>query len=135
MKIHLLKSKILTASIISIFTFAAALFVIPPAPAGASDIKGNLCGGSNFNLGSNTCGSQEGRVSNLVNNVVNILTIIVGIVAVIMIIVAGFKYITSGGDSAKVTSSRNTIIYAIVGLIIVALAQVIVKFVLNKVPT
>jgi hypothetical protein len=56
----------------------------------------------------------------------------VGIIAVIMIVYGGFRYITSGGDATKVTSARNTILYAIIGLIIVALAQFIVKFVLKK---
>jgi hypothetical protein len=49
-----------------------------------------------------------------------------------MIIIGGFRYITSGGDSGSVSSAKNTVLYAIVGLIIVALAQVIVRFVLSK---
>jgi uncharacterized membrane protein YuzA (DUF378 family) len=64
---------------------------------------------------------------------VNIFSLIVGIVAVIMIIVGGLKYITSGGDSNNVSSAKSTIIYAIIGLVVVALAQFIVQFVLNKV--
>jgi hypothetical protein len=50
-----------------------------------------------------------------------------------MIIWGGLRYITSGGDSAKITSAKNTIIYALIGLVVVALAQFIVKFVLAKV--
>ena len=50
-----------------------------------------------------------------------------------MIIYGGMRYITSGGDSGKITSAKNTIIYALIGLVVVALAQFIVKFVLNKV--
>jgi hypothetical protein len=49
-----------------------------------------------------------------------------------MIILGGFKYITSGGDTGNVTGAKNTILYAIVGLVIVALAQIIVRFVLDK---
>jgi hypothetical protein len=49
-----------------------------------------------------------------------------------MIIWGGLKYITSGGDSGNVTGAKNTILYAIIGLIIVALAQFIVRFVLSK---
>lgn len=56
----------------------------------------------------------------------------VGTAAVIMIIIGGFKYITSSGDSANVQSAKNTILFAIVGLIIVAMAQVITGFVLDK---
>lgn len=64
--------------------------------------------------------------------VVNVISMIVGVVAVIMIIWGGMKYITSGGESNKITSAKNTIIYALIGLIIVALAQFIVRFVLSK---
>jgi zinc transporter ZupT len=71
-------------------------------------------------------------VNSVVRLIINILSVIVGVAAVIMIIIGGLKYITSGGDSAGVTSAKNTILYAIVGLIVVALAQVIVRFVLRK---
>jgi hypothetical protein len=47
-------------------------------------------------------------------------------------IYGGFKYITSSGDSGNVTAAKNTIMYALIGLIIVALAQIIVRFVLAK---
>jgi hypothetical protein len=49
-----------------------------------------------------------------------------------MLIIGGFRYITSGGNSEGIGKAKNTIIYAIIGLIIVALAQIIVQFVLNK---
>jgi len=49
-----------------------------------------------------------------------------------MLIFGGFRYVTSGGKQESVTSAKNTIIYAIIGLVIVALAQIIVQFVLNK---
>jgi ABC-type Fe3+ transport system permease subunit len=54
------------------------------------------------------------------------------ILAVIMIIYAGFRYVTSGGSDEGVKAAKNTILYAIVGLVIVALAQLIVHFVINK---
>ncbi len=49
-----------------------------------------------------------------------------------MIVYGGFRYVTSGGDSSKVGDAKKTILYALIGLVIVALAQVIVKFVLSK---
>lgn len=71
-------------------------------------------------------------VDNIIATVVNVLSIAVGIIAVIMIIIGGLKYITSSGDSNNVTSAKNTILYAVVGLVIVAIAQFIVKFVVTK---
>lgn len=96
--------------------------------------KDQACRGANLGGGADC---DKPAAANTLNNtiefIVNILTIIVGIVAVIMIIVGGFRYITSSGDSNNINAAKNTIIYAIVGLIVVALAQVIVRFVLSKV--
>jgi len=70
-------------------------------------------------------------IKNIAIQAVNIISIIVGVVAIIMIIYGGFKYITSGGESNNVSAAKNTLIYAIIGLIVVALAQVIVHWVLD----
>lgn len=78
-------------------------------------------------------GSATERVDKVIRLVINIFSLIVGVIAVIMIIIGGLKYITSGGDSGNITGAKNTILYAIIGLVVVALAQVVVKFVLNKV--
>lgn len=76
----------------------------------------------------NDCGAG---VTNLASTIVNVLSQIVGVLAVIMVIWAGFKYITSGGDSNKVASAKTTLIYALIGLVVVALAQIIVHFAIN----
>ena len=87
---------------------------------------GDTCNGGDTSTSANT-------LQNIVTTVLNIFSIVVGIVAVVMIVVGGFKYITSGGDSGKITSAKNTIVYAVIGLVVVALAQFIVKFVLSRV--
>lgn len=69
----------------------------------------------------------------LIKDIVNIMLYIVGIIAVIMLILGGIKYATSAGDSAKVTSAKNTIIYSIVGLIIAIFAYAIVNWVYRSV--
>jgi hypothetical protein len=115
-------------------------------PTGTADtgvIQGGLCKGGNdlaFPSGGTLATTGEctktnasaSSLNDLVKNIINIFSVVVGIVAVIMIIIGGFRYITSGGDSGNVTTAKNTILYAIVGLVIVALAQFIVRFVLNK---
>jgi hypothetical protein len=83
--------------------------------------------------GSKCTTSAEGDIKGLVADIINIFSWVVGVVSVIMIIFGGFRYITSGGEAGKVTSAKNTIVYALVGLVIVALAQVIVLFVLGNV--
>jgi hypothetical protein len=117
-----------------------APLAIAPATSYAvcNDIGNQVSRGANGaaeNDPSTTCGTSTGVADNdiarIANQIVNIFSIIVGAVAVIMIIYGGFRYITSGGDSNRVGSAKNTLIYAIIGLIIVALAQIIVHFVLN----
>lgn len=71
-------------------------------------------------------------IDSVITTVVEVLSVIVGVLAVIMIIISGFKYVTSGGDAQKVASAKSTLIYAIIGIVIVVLAQVIVRFVLSS---
>lgn len=72
------------------------------------------------------------KLSNTIKRLLNVLSAIIGIVAVIMIIIGGFRYVTSGGKQENVTAAKNTILYAVIGLIVVALAQAIVHFVLRE---
>ena len=81
------------------------------------------------------CDDEEGKIDNIVSIVITTISVIAGVLAVIMIIVSGMKYITSGGDSSKITSAKNSLIYAVIGLVIVVLSQVIVRFVLDKATT
>ncbi|MBQ9018119.1 hypothetical protein IJ118_03630 [Candidatus Saccharibacteria bacterium] len=67
--------------------------------------------------------------------VTNIILYIVGIIAVIMLIIGGIRYVVSGGDSKKVTDAKNTVLYAIIGLVVCILAFAIVNFVVNSLPT
>ncbi len=124
-------------AVAALFTFAAPALVPVAVYAQDTDIQGSLCQGVNLNA-TGTCDAEaEGQtaannVSTLLKRVINIFSIIVGVIAVIMIIIGGLKYITSGGDSGNVSGAKNTIIYALVGLVIVALAQFIVRFVLGQ---
>ena len=135
-----IKSFILVA--VASLTLGAPMLV-PALIGGASaaSIKDSLCQGTNNaatgsnDQGCGTSGTGTADLSGVAQKIVNIFSIIVGIVAVIMIIYGGFKYITSGGDSNNVSSAKNTLIYAIIGLIIVALAQIIVHYVINTATT
>lgn len=105
-------------------------------PTYAATSKDAVCAGIGLTDvdGDGTCDGAQGAssVDSIIKTVVDVLTFIVGVAAVIMIILSGFKYITSSGDSNSISSAKSTITYAIVGLIIVALAQVIVRFVLTE---
>lgn len=121
---------------------ALALLLVPvlvAVPAQAADINTCLSQGSGLDgslTGDCTPDSEAGSgtddISSIMTLIVNVISIIVGFVSVVMIIWGGMKYVTSGGESAKITSAKNTIMYALIGLVIVALAQFIVRFVLKQ---
>ena len=69
----------------------------------------------------------------LITQVVNILLWVIGIISVVMIIIGGIRYATSNGDSNQVTGAKNTIMYAVVGLVIAIFAYAIVNFVLTQI--
>ena len=69
-----------------------------------------------------------GSVTGILNAVIAVL----GIVAVIVIIIGGVSYMTSSGDSSKVKKAKDTILYGVIGLIIVALSFAIVNFVIGN---
>lgn len=67
----------------------------------------------------------------VVNNVTSTILYVLGILSVIMLIVGGVKYAMSAGDAKAVTDAKNTILYALIGLVIAILAYAIVNFVLG----
>lgn len=121
--------------LISIFVAFAAVFFVT-ANVRAQDPFGGICDGQRTQ--SSVC-KAEGTTSNplfgptgVITRVVQILVIIAGVASVIMIMFGGFKYITSSGDSAKIGSAKDTILYAVIGLVVTILAQTIVSFVLMR---
>lgn len=128
--------KIKNMLIVAASVFALSAPALLPSVASAQNINSNLCAGASASLSSGTdCSGAQATnsLNNIIKLVINLFSVIVGIVSVIMIIIGGLKYITSGGEASNISGAKNTIIYAIVGLVIVALAQFIVHFVLGKV--
>lgn len=76
---------------------------------------------------SNTADPKE-----IIQTIVRILLFLIGAVSVIMIIIGGFRYVISQGDSGAVTSAKNTILYAVIGLIVAIFAWAIVDFVVDN---
>lgn len=123
------------STVISLLTLTGVL-LLSPTPAMAADCPGVTSNSAQDQVldGADVAGSgcsTEG-VERTIRTVTDILSIVIGAAAVIVILLSGFKYITSAGDSGKITSAKQTLIYAVVGLVIAALAQVIVNFVLQE---
>ena len=78
------------------------------------------------------CGGNTGELDDTIIGILNGVIGLLSTVAVIYIIVGGVGYMTSNGDSSKVKKAKDTIFYAVIGLIICALAATIVNFVISK---
>lgn len=132
--------QILAAAMTAAYVFMPVAIPATVVAAGPADVfaqvdpRGNACIGVTVNDGSGCDDADSSPVYDIITTIINLFSIVVGAVSVIMIIIGGFRYITSGGDSGNVTSAKNTILYAIVGLVIVIFAQTIVRFVLGSLP-
>lgn len=134
------------AGLAILFSFAPAAYAVSGGGNGnqkdeeKADIQNATCTGADLKyttkVNNKECSfdglDASAKFNKIIQEVINFFSIIIGIIAVLMIIVGGFRYIISGGDSGNITTAKNTILYAIIGLIIVAFAQSIVKFILSK---
>lgn len=91
-----------------------------------------LCDQGNAAANSQFCKDVDDDAFDLIKTVINVMLFIAGIIAVIMIIIGGIRYVTSSGEQANVKGAKDTILYAVVGLVITILAFSIVNFVLGK---
>lgn len=124
--------------LLTTLTMSGLLFLplMVPVAVHANSATDALCTGASGNIaGGGSCSGpgSTNAVNSIIKWILEIFSVIVGIAAVIMIVVGGLKYTISGGDSARVTGAKDTILFAIVGLVVVALAQIIVHFVLSNV--
>lgn len=120
--------------------FLAGLLLVPMMASGVSLVAGGDVALAQYNVSSGVNAAQgEGVPSDIdgqggvVVKAVNIMLYVIGIISVIVIIFAGIRYATSTGDSNRVTAAKNTLIYAIVGLVIAIFAYAIVNWVLKGV--
>lgn len=118
-------SLLVSLVLITLLTLVFAQMVVfaqsvEPIKEGACQVAGN-------------CKSAPGKtLTDTIRTIINLLSVVGGVLAVIFIIVGGLKYITSAGKQESVAGAKNTLLYAIIGLVLVAMAQVIVRFVLTN---
>ncbi|HEY1085888.1 MAG TPA: pilin [Candidatus Saccharimonadales bacterium] len=72
------------------------------------------------------------NTNTFIQNVIGTLIFAVGVISVIMIVIGGIRYATSDGDSGKVKSAKDTILYSVVGLVVALLSYAIVGFVFTR---
>jgi len=122
--------KKIIAAIITVFTLVA----VPLTPVAAVDVFDNCNGaGSDTTICKATKTDKLFGAGGLWNRILSTFTFIIGSVAVLMIVIGGLRYVTSNGEPAQLTSAKNTVLYAAIGLVLAVMANAIVNFVLTNI--
>lgn len=121
----------------SVFGIIASLLLlaVPMSASAQADIFDDACRGV---TDSTVCSQDQNNNpisgdNGILISAMRILSFVVGVASVIMLIVGGIKYITSSGDANSITSAKNTILYALIGLVVFIFSQAIVIFVINRI--
>ncbi len=137
-------SKKKLTGLIAAFVFAVAAMLVPitpsvsaqtDEPAACGDAKDGISAGVGCAQGAEVPTSLFTGEGSVFTTIVNVLLFLIGAISVIMLIYGGIRYTTSGGNSANVTAAKNTIMYAIIGLIVAFLAFAVVNWVLVAIGT
>lgn len=122
--------KNLKLGLISVMAIVGVAFATPLLVASAVSAEGpaDAIGEGVKKVGGDNAGMS---LEDGIKNVVNVLLFLLGAIAVIMIIIGGIRYATSNGDAGAIKGAKDTILYAVIGLIVAILAYAIVNFVVG----
>lgn len=119
--------------------FIASLFTtvtLASAPVVAADVL-QPCSDPAFSAAnSQLCQARNGKLfgpNSIWSRIISTLTYVVGAIAVLMIIIGAVRYSLSAGDQSQVTAAKNTILYALIALIVAIMANALVNFVLTNI--
>ena len=127
------KVKIVLASlVIAVATLTGNAFLYS-APVTAASPEQSACEGSGGSWKGTTCTQGSRTVAGTIKNIGNILVFLTAAISVVMIILGGVRYALSGGDQGAITSAKNTILYAIIGVIVAVAAYAVINFVLDNI--
>lgn len=136
-------AQVLTSLLVSGAFLAFGTLVVPTIAFAATPAQGifsQACNASSdeANTQSAACADQQTTdpltgPNGTLGKVTRDVALFAGVTAVIIMIIGGFMYILSGGDSGKVSTAKDTILYAAVGLVVIAIAQTIIEFVIDRI--
>jgi hypothetical protein len=108
---------------------AATMTVGPSAHAAGFTLS--IADGANSAKGNGMATDLFGQTGTF-RTITNVMLYLIGAISVIMLIIGGLRYVVSGGDSSAVQNAKNTILYAVVGIIVAILAYAVVSFIINS---
>jgi hypothetical protein len=109
---------------------AAAILSVVVAPASLA-FSLSMQDGANAAKGVDQAATLFGNTG-IFTTISNVMLFVVGAISVIMVVIGGLRYVISGGNSGNITAAKNTILYAVVGLVIAIMAYAIVNFVIGS---
>lgn len=126
-----MKKTFITALSVLALVFAISALV-PHSAHAAVDVFQN-CGANGGTAVCKATGDKLFGPNSIWTKIINTLIFVTGSVAALMIVIGGLRYATSGGDQGNINSAKNTILYAVVGLILSLMGYAIVNFVLSRI--
>jgi hypothetical protein len=127
------KIKLLFASLLFAIGVSAGGAALVALPAAAQTPEQSACEGSGGAWSGGNCTHGTRTVTGTIKSAGNIIIFVTGAISVLMIIIGGLRYTISNGDQGALTSAKNTILYAVIGLIVSVMAYAIVNFVLSNI--
>ena len=122
-----IKSKLTKICVMMATMFSLAAL---PVATQAIDVTQGAC---KQNANSAPCKASGDDIASIIGNVINLLLFVAGAIATLVIVIGGIRYITSDGDPAATNKAKNTIIYALVGLVVAIMSYAIVNFVIGRI--
>lgn len=113
---------------VAVLALVGVFALAPVETVGALDPLADICSST---PDSEVCKSKDDDANVLIGTLVNVLLFIVGAISTVMIIVGGIFYAISNGDAGRIAKAKNTIIYAVIGLVVALIAYAIVNWVLQ----
>lgn len=113
----------------SLLLFANLAALVAPVPASAA------CGSFDVACGTQSAtppGSSGANLPDAFKSVINVIILAIGAIAVLMVVIGGLMYVLSAGDPNSTRKAKDTILFAIIGVIVAILAYAIVNFVIRK---
>jgi hypothetical protein len=125
----MMRRALLLISLMAICFLAAPLSVAAFDPFPSSSVN---CSSATSSAVCTDKTTTTDPVTTTIINVTHIIALVAGIAAVILIIIGGLRYITANGDSNNINSAKNTILNALIGLVVIVAAQAIIAFVVDR---
>jgi hypothetical protein len=127
--------KLVPTAFISLFVLVLAGASVPVHAYGPFDAA---CNTGSSSWSSSVCKDKSNTgnplvgADGLIPKVITLLDFAIAIIAIFVILISGFRFIFSQGESSSITGARNGILYAVIGLGVALVAQLIVVFVVKK---